>query len=785
MPRTRMVISRLWLQVAVVTFLVGFTILGLLAASVARSAPPIPRQVVDERGRPLFTANDIMAGQHLFQRYGLMQFGTVFGHGAYLGPDFGARHLRLEALEMQRFYGGTPATTPLDAARPFAVPPQATPAVAARVERELKANTYDPASGALTYTAARRHAVERLTAFYADWFGAEVRQRGLRRPAVTRPDEIHQLTAYFSWVAWVSAATRPGTSHSYTNNWPPEPLAGNSPTSEAFLWSVLSLIALLGGIGVVLFAFGRFDILGWRRAVDEEPDREVTFRAPEDVSLTPAQRATAWYFLVVAGLFLCQGLLGGVNAHYHVEPHGFYGLNLASLLPYNLSRTWHVQLAIFFVASAYLAMGIFMAPLIARTEPRHQAKLAFVLFGALVVVVLGSLAGEAISIKGLMSRSDPWFWVGMQGWEYLDLGRLWQIALTAGLFLWVAILVRGLRRRLGGEHPGNLPYLFLYSALSIPVFYAVGMAFGKNANFAVMDFWRFWVVHLWVEDFLELFTTIMVAYMFVLLGVVRPTTATRVVYLDIILYSVGGVVGTMHHLYFSGAPAIHMSLGAFFSAMEVIPLVLLTVEAWRFMRLGSRRAEDPQLRTLARGFPHRWAVMFLIAVGFWNFLGAGVFGFLINLPIVSYYEIGTQFTANHAHGAMMGVYGMLAIGFFMFVARYFIPPDRRSEAAMRLSFWSLNLGLAWMLFVNLVPLGLLQLKDSFQNGYWHARELDFFLRPDVRVIEWLRLPGDVAFILGGILPVVYLGVRMFRERRRYATLPAEARTDELTHAQPG
>ncbi len=201
------------------------------------------------------------------------------------------------------------------------------------------------------------------------------------------------------------------------------------------------------------------------------------------------------------------------------------------------------------------------------------------------------------------------------------------------------------------------------------------MVFGKNVNFAVMDFWRFWVVHLWVEDFLELFTTIMVAYIFVLLGVVRPTTATRVVYLDIILYSIGGVIGTMHHLYFSGAPAVHMALGAFFSAMEVIPLLLLTFEAWRFMQLGGRAGRDARCSARQRGeFPHKWAVMFLIAVGFWNFLGAGVFGFLINLPIVSYYEIGTQFTANHGHGAMMGVYGMLAIGFFMFVARYFIPP---------------------------------------------------------------------------------------------------------------
>jgi nitric oxide reductase subunit B len=272
----------------------------------------------------------------------------------------------------------------------------------------------------------------------------------------------------------------------------------------------------------------------------------------------------------------------------------------------------------------------------------------------------------------------------------------------------------------------------------------------------------------------------MVAYVFVLLGVVSTKTATRIIYLDVILYSIGGVIGTMHHLYFSGAPAVHMALGAFFSAMEVIPLVLLTFEAWRFMRLGGGQTQYSALGAPIQAFPHKWAVMFLIAVGFWNFLGAGVFGFLINLPIVSYWEIGTQFTANHGHGAMMGVYGMLAIGFFMFVARYFIPPDRGSERAMAISFWSLNIGLAWMLFVNLVPMGIIQLFDSFQNGYWHARELGFFAQPAVRVIEWLRLPGDVLFIVGGILPVVYLAVRMFMQRRRYAQLPPEAQTEDFT-----
>ena len=298
-----------------------------------------------------------------------------------------------------------------------------------------------------------------------------------------------------------------------------------------------------------------------------------------------------------------------------------------------------------------------MAPLIAGYEPRGQRLLSYLLLVAVVIVVVGSMAGEAASYKGWLSH-DAKPLIGAQGWEYLDLGRVWQALLVAGLVFWCVILYRGLRGKLATENRGNLPYLFFYSALSIPLFYAVGLVNHPHTNFAIADFWRFWVVHLWVEDFLELFTTIMVAYVFVLLGVVSEKTATRVIYFDVILYSVGGVVGTMHHLYFSGTPAIHMALGAFFSAAEVIPLTFLTVEAWTFLHMGARargrRRADASFR-IAGPFCS------LRRSGFWNFLGAGVFGFLINLPVVSYYEIGTQLTANHGHAAMMGVYGMLAI----------------------------------------------------------------------------------------------------------------------------
>ena len=732
-----LLISKGWVQAVGLVMLFGFFTLGLLAYRTYTDEPPIPDKVVDSAGNVLFTGQDITAGQEIFLRNGLMEYGSIFGHGAYLGPDFTADYQHRAAEIAITFYGGANA----DSARQ-------------QTMTDFKTNRYDGTTRVLLYSAAQAEAFHQLTDYYAGYLGAPTTKFGLRPNAISDPDKIRQLTAFFSWSAWTASTLRPHKDYSYTNNWPPESLVGNHATAETLLWSVLSLIALLGGIGLLLASFGRWNFLGWHG----REEQTISFRPPDEVILTPAQRSCAWFFLVMALLFFLQTLLGGAAEHYRAEISNFFGFDLARVLPFNISRTWHVQLAIFWVATSYLAAGIFLVPMITGREPRRQSWLSYSLLGALALVVFGSLGGEYGGIEGWIRKG--WSWFGAQGFEYLDLGRFWQILLTIGLFFWVAILFRGLRNKLQTEQVGNMPWLFFFSALSIPAFYAVGLLARPESNFTTTDFWRFWVVHLWVEDFLELFTTVMVAYIFVLLGVVHQRVALRLIYLDIVLYSAGGVIGTMHHLYFSGEPAVHMALGAFFSAAEVIPLTFLTLEAWSFLQLGAQQSSQTRAP-----FPHFWAVMFLAAVGFWNFLGAGIFGFLINLPIVSYYEIGTALTANHGHAAMMGVYGMLAAGLALFCLRYLIPEKIWSDRLASVSFWSLNLGLAWMVFASLFPLGLLQLYHSVSVSYFDARSLKFISDQTNSMLEWLRLPGDALFIAGGSLPLLYLcwlGVRRMK-----------------------
>ena len=752
--RRARLIGKGWIQGVALVMLFGFTVMGLLAYRTYTNSMPQPERVVTESGETLFTSQDITEGQKLFQARGLMEYGSILGHGGYLGPDFTAEYLRLEATSVKEQLASQGVEDP------------------ATVTKEmLRTNRYDPSTGTLVWTDEQVKAYNDAVSHYTKMFGPDAHSHGLKPDLITDPTQVKQVTAFFGWTAWGSSAQRPGHDYSYTNNWPPESLVGNAPTGDLMIWSVLSLIVLIGGTGVMFAIYGRWSQrIGWHS--EEAP--ALSFRQPEEIGLTKSQRVVAWYVFTIAALFLVQTLLGALAEHYRADVLSFFGFDLGRLLPFSLARTWHVQLSLFWTAIGLLAAGLFLTPFIARREPRRQHVLVWTLFIAATVVVVLSCLAEGASQHGLSWAKGPLF---SQQWEYLDLPFVFQVLLTLALFIWVFIIWRAMRWRLSNEHVANMPWLFMFAALAIPAFYAVGMMARTGTHVTVAEFWRFWVVHLWVEDFLELFTTVMVAYVFVLLGVVRERIALGIIFMDIILYSAGGVIGTMHHLYFSGTPVEHMALGAFFSAAEVIPLTFLTVEAWAFMQLGANRHGKE-----AGPFPHRWAVMFLMAVGFWNFLGAGVFGFLVNLPIVSYYEIGTALTANHAHASMMGVYGFMALALGMFALRYLVPADKWPEKLAKTSFWSLNIGLAWMCFATLLPLGILQLRYSVGTGYFEARQLIYVTSSVNTIIEWGRMPGDLIFIIGGVLPYLYiafLGLRNWRRGRTVDTFAEDALYEEI------
>jgi nitric oxide reductase subunit B len=745
-------LSPWWLRTVAIVLVLGFA--GLLAITMLAysNAPPIPGQVVDAQGNTVFTGDDVSKGQAVFLRYGLMDNGSIWGHGAYLGPDYSAEALHFigqdtaAAIAQERF--GKPLAELNESQQA---------AVRAEVAVALKTNRYDAQADVLRLTAPEATAYRQQVGYWTNYFKDPVKNGGLKPDLISDPTELHQFTAFVTWAAWASVANRPGTQASYTNNFPYDPSVGNVPTPYALLWSALSLLLLLAGIAAVLLAFGKFDYLGWiSRGHDVRPQL-----LPGKSS--PGQRALVKFFVVVALLFLMQTLVGGGVAHFRADPGTFYGFQLENIFPSNLLRTWHLQTAIFWIATAYVAAALLLGRSLRSDEPRWLAGWVHLLFGAFVVVIAGSLLGVWAGIAQKMGTW--WFWLGNQGWEYLELGRFWQYLLVVGLLVWFTILwVLARPRAVSSEKARPLAKMFLFAAIAIPVFYIPALFFGAETNYTVVDTWRFWIIHLWVEGFFEFFATTVVALTFYQLGLAHRNVALRVIYLDAILYFLGGLIGTGHHWYFTGHTNFNMAMSAMFSVLEVVPLTLLTLDAWDFVKATKGKVDVDGRPTRV---PHKWTFYFLMAVGFWNFVGAGMLGFFLNLPIVSYYEVGTQVTPTHGHAALMGVFGMLALALMVFTLRQTSTEERWPgiEKYVKVAFWGTNGGLAMMLLMSLFPSGVLQLWDVLENGYWHARSIEYMALPRSQIIEWLRLPGDLVFIIFGAVPLViatfkgWLGVR--------------------------
>lgn len=730
--------AKLWLSFAVVV-VASFLVLGYYGREIYLLAPPIPEKVVTDAGEVLFTGQDIKDGQNVWQSIGGQQVGSVWGHGAYVAPDWSADWLHRELVWLLDKWAMEEHGQPWEELDPS---PKA--AIKARLKQEIRTNTYDEGANAISVSSDRAQAIAAVGGHYASLFGEDPSLDSLRDayaiPARTLKDPERQrlMNAFFFWAAWACATNRPGQEITYTNNWPPEDLIDNRPTGPIIVWSVISFVLLLAGIGA----------LAWYYAVLKEKE-EHGFEPPKRDPLlalepTPSMKATLKYFWVVAALIVAQVGLGAITAHYGVEGSGFYGFPLAEWLPYSVTRTWHTQLGIFWIATAWLATGLFIAPAVSGYEPKFQRAGVNFLFACLLLIVVGSLFGQWLGVQQKLGFTAN-FWFGHQGLEYVDLGRFWQIFLFIGLFLWLGLMARAMWPALSKPSENrSLLGLFLISSLAIAGFYGAGLVWGQQTHYSIIEYWRWWVVHLWVEGFFEVFATVVIAFLFTRMGLLRIVTATAAVLFSCTIFLSGGIIGTFHHLYFTGTPTPVLALGACFSALEVVPLVLIGFEAYENLTL-SRATRWVQ--------SYKWPIYFFVAVAFWNLVGAGLFGFLINPPIALYYMQGLNTTPVHAHTALFGVYGMLGIGLMLFCLKGLATRNVWKTKVLAFSFWSINIGLALMVLLSLLPVGLMQTWASVETGLWYARSAEFLQTDLMNTLRWMRVVGDTLFAVG----VVALG----------------------------
>ncbi len=740
-------IKRLWIILGL-SMLVMFSILLSIGSEIYHEAPPIPKLVKTQTGNTVYTLQQIQNGQNIWQSIGGMQRGSIWGHGSYLAPDWSADWLHREAeaalniqaqrLHQQNFYS---------------LPAPEQDSLSAYFKHGIRENTYDKSSETLTITEERKQAIDIVTLHYASVFQAEdsdfsrnIREQyAFAKSLSLTNDDLHDLTAFVFWSSWSAVTQRPGAEVSYTNNWPHEKLVGNVPSANLFMWSFISVIFLLAGIGaLVWFYVQQYD--NWRD--DMEPDGGVgTDNLLSQAIITPSMRATTKYFWTALAMFATQVLLGMITAHYAVEGQDFYGFPLAEYLPYSVVRTWHTQLAVLWIATAWLATGLYFAPLISGHEPRFQRFGINFLYICLLIIVVGSFIGEWLGIKQFFTDMTLNFWFGHQGYEYVDLGRFWQIFLFVGLIVWLTLMVRALLPALRAHDNKSLIFLLVVASTAIALLYGAGLLYGQHAHISVMEYWRWWVVHLWVEGVFEVFATTIIAVLFVKMRLLRYTTAVISVLFATIVFLNAGVLGTLHHLYFSGTPVSIIAIGGVMSALEVAPLVVIGFEAYHHAK------QEHQAVWIDY---YKWPLKFFAAVLFWNLVGAGLLGFLINPPLALYYMQGLNTTATHGHAALFGVYGMLGIGLMLFCLRGLTKEVHWNEKWLGISFWCLNIGLSMMLVMSLLPQGIWQAYHSYKVGYWYARSAEFMHSDLMENLVWARVPGDIVFGIGVIALTIFV-----------------------------
>ncbi len=729
--------KRLWLTLGLVV-VASFAVLIAEGLKLTREMPPLPGEVLAADGTKLFDRETILDGQNAWQSIGGQQVGSVWGHGAYVAPDWSADWLHRESVFLLDRWARVEGHASWEVA-----PAETQAALQARLQGLMRTNGYDAENDRLVLPPERVEAFAEVGAHFTDVFLNGRAEYAIPPGALKDPEKLKAMNAFFFWSSWAASTNRPGQNVSYTQNWPHEPLVANVAVPGAVMWTFISIILLLAGVGALVWYVSR---------QKDEHDEPIPERDPfSGLKLTPSQRATFKYFAVVGVMMLAQVGLGILTAHYGVEGHALFGIPLAEILPYSVTRSWHTQLGVLWIATAWLATGLFVGPAVTGQEPKYQRAGVNFLFVCLLVIVAGSMAGQWLSVQQKLG-GNVWYWLGHQGWEYVDIGRFWQIFLFVGLFVWLFLTARAIwpALRAPSEHRPLL-VLFALSAGAIALFYGAGLMYGQRSHISIVEYWRWWVVHLWVEGFFEVFATVVMSFLFVRMGLMRAKVATPLVLFSTIIFLAGGILGTFHHLYFSGTSTSILAIGASFSALEIVPLVLVGREVW------------PQIRMSKAGgwlADYKWPILFFISVAFWNLVGAGVFGFLINPPIALYYMQGLNLTPLHGHTALFGVYGMLGIGLMLFCLRLMTHGLRWNEKLLKWGFWSLNGGLVAMSVMSLLPIGLLQTWAAVEHGTWFARSAEFLQTPLMDTLRWLRAPGDTIFAVGmGLITWFVIGLK--------------------------
>lgn len=690
-------------------------------ANLQKEVPPIPQEVKSVNGEVLYTYDDVIAGKAYFQQFDLTDWGSMLGMGAYIGPDFSTDMLHYRAVFLYDFYGmeiyGKKNADLTEVERG---------AVKERVKQDVKRQT-QLLEGTTVYTDASAQAYKWNVEYIKNLLVNGDPERGYRG-GVILPEEAEKIAAFFDWGQLVASSLRPGTERTWSNNWPGEPLIDQDLNFNAHKISLWEFLILWTLTIVVIY-------LSYEYLFKKEPDDKLE----DPIQITGifrSQKKLLKYIPIVAGLFVVQLFMGGYLAHLYTEPSKDFIIS-QDLLPFNVIRSMHTQIAILWVAVGWLVGGLLIAPWVANKDHKYP-WLVDVLWASLLVVAVGSMIGLYMGATGQMR--ETWFWLGNEGRELINLGRVWDIGLVVGLVFWFLLII-SLIRKSATNNP--IVSTIIWSAFAIATLYMAGMmpVHKIMPNYTVDDYYRWWVIHLWVELTFELFAAGVIAFFTVSLGLISHKVAVKVMFFELFLISLSGTLGVGHHYFWQGLDEYWIAIGGIFSALEPLPLALMIIEAMKNKRERVYSGENFNF-----GVPFMWIAGSAVL----NWIGAGFFGMMINTPTISYYSHGTYLIMPHGHVALLGAFGYISIAFLYMTSRTNALANnlKWDDKLSKYGFWILTIG-ALLYAIPTYVVGMEQTRVAMEDGYFAAR-----LRETVESMKgwmWARTLPDGMMILGGLI----------------------------------
>ncbi len=728
--------SGFWfIAIIMVVALIYFT------ANLQKEVPPIAKEVKSQSGELLYTYDDVVEGKGYFQEFDLMDWGTMLGMGAYMGPDFTTEffHHRAEYLydyySQEMYQKSAKDITDIERG-----------AVKERVKQDFHQQTKLLEEG-VTYTDASAAAYKNNVKLLSKLLVEGDHERAFPG-GVIRKEEAVKIAAFVDWSQMVASSIRPGTEgkigeeRTWSNNWPHEPLVDQDTSFNnhiVSLWEFLILWTL-----TILVIFLSYEYLFKKdRKEDLSPALKVT-------KLFRSQKKLLKYIPIVSLLFVVQLFLGAYLAHLYADPTQDFIFS-QSILPFNVIRSIHTQLAILWVAVGWLVGGLLIAPWVANKDHKFP-WLIDVLWAALLIVAVGAIVGLYMGATGQMR--DVWFWFGNEGRELINLGRVWDIGLVVGLVFWFLLIIT-LIKKSATNNP--LVGTIIWSAFAIATLYIAGMmpVHKVMPNFTVDDYYRWWVIHLWVELTFELFAAGVIAFMTVSLGLISQKTAEKVMFFELFLIMMSGTLGVGHHYFWQGLDEYWIAIGGIFSALEPLPLALMIIEAWKNQR---DQKADGIINSFSTPF------MWIAGSAILNWIGAGFFGMVINTPTISYYSHGTYLIMPHGHIALLGAFGYISIAFIYMTSRAnsmangWVWNDKLSK----IGFWSLTIGVLLFALPTLI-IGLEQTQVAAEMGYYYTRTREAIQGMDGWM--WFRILPDSLMIGGGVIVFIDLFTKTFMGKK--------------------